>query len=150
LDPGVQENVTVKKWVRGAAGFLGLLVLPLAGLVLMAQMCGIPSRSLTANRMHGMKRRVIRFAEAHGHLPATVDELPELQGFDNSVRDGWWRKITMSVDGNRVTFTSLGRDNKPGGAGEDADMIAVFDARREDGTWQEELVEWVRDPFKQQ
>lgn len=100
--------------------------------------------------MHVMKRRVIRFAKAHGHLPATVDELPEIQGYGNSVRDGWWRKITMSVDGNRVTFTSLGRDNKPGGAGEDADMIAVFDARREDGSWQDELAEWVRDPYEQQ
>ena len=92
----------------------GIVLLYYCGWMLLTQICGRP-RAMTYTHMHVMKRRVIRFAEANGHLPATVDELPEIPGYDNSVRDGWGRKITMSVDGNRVTFTSLGRDNKRGG-----------------------------------
>ncbi len=128
-------------------GLVKVLLL-FSGASLLMSTCRIPPRSLTATRMHVMKRRVIRFAQAHGHLPAAVDELPVLRGYDDSVRDGWWRRITMSVEGSRVTLTSLGRDNLPGGEGEDADMVGVFDARRADGGWQDELVEWAQDPVK--
>jgi hypothetical protein len=140
----------MKKRVPVVVRVLGLVLLLLCGFGLYVENCAIPAGDLTVTRMHAMKRRVIRFAKAHGHLPATVDELPEIQGFDDSVYDGWWRKITMTVDGSRVTFTSLGRDNRPGGTGENADVIGTFDARREDGSWQDEFVEWVRDPRKVQ
>ncbi len=94
-----------------------------------------------------MKKRVIRFAQDHDRLPTTVDELPKDLDTYNGVLDGWQRPITMTVNGSRVTFTSLGRDGAPGGADEDADIIGEFDARREDGTWQDESVKWTREPL---
>ena len=107
-------------------------------------------RASTGTTMWVMKRRVIRFAEAHGHLPASVDELPEIPGKRNSLRDAWGRRIKMSINGTQVTFTSLGRDNQPGGEGDDADMIGIFETSRREGGWEEELVRWLQDPQDQE
>jgi hypothetical protein len=51
------------------------------------------------------------------------------------------------VEGDEVTLTSYGRDGRPGGTGEDADIVGVFRAKTADGRWADELGEWRVDPF---
>ncbi len=107
----------------------------------------VPPQALTHARMHGMKRRILHFAVARGELPKTVAELPRFKGFDNSVVDAWGWPIRMSIEGDKVTLSSYGRDGIQGGSGEDADMVAVFLARDEAGVWADELCKWEIDPY---
>jgi hypothetical protein len=106
----------------------------------------VPPRSVTHTNMHMMKRRILRFASAHSALPTSVEQLPRIEGFANEVTDGWGRLIRFRVEGNDVTLTSYGRDGKPGGDGEDADMVAVFRVKTDIGAWAGEFSDWRNDP----
>ena len=100
--------------------------------------------------MHMCKRRIQRFAIEHNHLPSSLRETAEIPGYDNSIKDAWGFPIIYSVDTNGVvTLTSLGKDNKPGGNGDNADMVGVFPSRQPNGRWSDEFVEWTTDPFKE-
>ena len=109
----------------------------------------IPPRSLTATRMHVLKRRVLQFAQAHGELPKSLAAMPVMEGYDSSIRDGWKRDIIFEVSTSGVvTFRSLGRDGTIGGSGDDADIIRSFPARDAHGKWSDEMIEWSEDTFR--
>jgi hypothetical protein len=107
----------------------------------------VPPQSLHHVHMHMMKRCILRYASAHDALPTSVDQLPRIEGFTNEVTDGWGRAIFWRVEGNEVTLISYGRDGAPGGSGEDADMIGVFNTKTPDGRWADEFCEWRVDPY---
>ncbi len=107
----------------------------------------VPPRSLTHARMTVLKRRILRFAAAQNRLPAALADLPELQGFDNSLTDAWGLPIRLNVANDVVALVSLGRDGSLGGTGDDADQVGSFPARQPDGRWAPELVQWNHDPF---
>jgi hypothetical protein len=47
------------------------------------------------------------------------------------MKDGWGRELNWESDGrSTVKVWSLGRDGKPGGNGEDADMEVIFVGRQ--------------------
>jgi hypothetical protein len=47
------------------------------------------------------------------------------------MKDGWGRELNWDSDGTSIAKVwSLGRDGKPGGTGEDADMEVVFVGKR--------------------
>ena len=126
-----------------------ILAFVIAGVAVLAFMLvdTIPPRSLTATRMMVLQRRILQFAHSHGELPHSLTGLPEIQGKDNGIQDGWGRDIILEVSSSGiVTLHSLGRDGVVGGSGEDADMIGTFPSRDEQGRWNE-MVEWSRDPF---
>lgn len=51
----------------------------------------------------------------------------DMPSFDSATSDGWDRALHWASDGvARVRVWSLGRDGKPGGEGEDADLEVVF------------------------
>jgi hypothetical protein len=126
---------------------LSLVAAPIAVLAL-TLVDTIPPRSLTATRMMVIKRRVMQYAHAHSELPHSMTGLPVMQGYDNSIRDGWGRDITLEVSSSGiVTLRSLGRDGVVGGSGEDADMIASFPAHDSQGGWSDEMIQWSHDPF---
>ena len=54
----------------------------------------------------------------------------------------------MEVQNHRVSLTSLGKDGRPGGEGEDADMVGVFSAIDSNGQWfpEDDVLAWIRDP----
>jgi len=109
----------------------------------------IPPRSLTATRMHVLKRRVLQFAQAHGEFPKSLVALPVMEGYDSSIRDGWKRDIIFEASTSGiVTFRSLGRDGAVGGSGDDADIIRSFPARDAQGKWSDEMIEWSEDTFR--
>ena len=123
----------------------------LAALVVALSSCAtVPPTALTHARMHVMKRRIIKFAVAHGSLPNSVEELPRMEGYDNGIIDAWGRPLSMRVEGDTVTLTSFGRDGVPGGTGDDTDMIGIFLAKTVTGQWAAELCEWELDPYGRQ
>ena len=106
----------------------------------------IPPRALTQNRMGTMKQRVLRYANTNDALPATARNLPEIDSKVNESVDAWGREILMAFDSKQATLCSFGKDGKRGGAGDDADMIAVFPLQDENGNWEDEHVDWTVDP----
>lgn len=108
----------------------------------------VPPHSMTHASMHMCKRRVLRYAREHGRLPSALSETEPIEGFHSSIKDGWGVVLSYAVGTNDVvTFTSLGKDRVLGGTGDNADMIGSFNAREPDGTWSDEFVDWIQDPF---
>jgi hypothetical protein len=93
-----------------------------------------------------MKQRVLRYAKIHNSLPKSPRDLPEIPGKISGVQDAWGREILMSFEDAKATLTSLGRDGKPGGTGEDADMTGAFPLKDQNGDWAEEGVPWIQEP----
>ena len=110
----------------------------------------IPPRSMTHTSMHMCKRRILRYAHKHGKLPSALGDTDVIEGFHESLKDGWGVELEYSAVANDVvTFRSLGKDRNPGGVGDSVDMTGVFSARRLDGSWSDETVEWKQDPYEQ-
>ena len=108
----------------------------------------VPRRATTYGTMHVTKRRILRYAHMHDRLPKALDELPIIEKFGNDLEDGWGRRILYQfVQNNTVTLISYGKDGVPGGEGNDEDQVAVFIAKDADGRWQEELCDWIIDPY---
>ena len=54
---------------------------------------------------------------------------------NNDINDGWNRPLTYQINEDGViTLTSLGKDGKIGGTGENADISKSYYTRREDGS----------------
>jgi hypothetical protein len=71
----------------------------------------IPPHDLTVTRMGIAEVRIREYWSAHGHLPASLEELALLKGRDNETIDGWGRPIQYVVTApSTVTLTSLGAD----------------------------------------
>ena len=87
-----------------SAGLLKLLSIVTFGLL-----GTVPPRDLTVMRMGVTEVRLREFWNAHGRLPASLEELPALEGRDNSTTDAWGRPIQYEVkEPSTVTLTSLG------------------------------------------
>lgn len=108
----------------------------------------ISARTLTASRMKGTMGRVLAYAREHDKLPETLAVLPATDGFRHLSEDAWNRQLDYSFDAaGVVTFRSLGADGRPGGEGDDRDMVATFNARDASGRWQGEVPSWKDDPL---
>jgi hypothetical protein len=77
------------------------------------------------------------FAQDYGRLPSDWAELttaqPELY-FEIVPLDPWGNEYYLDsiADSNRLAVGSYGRDNQPGGTGEDADTEVVVRSGRKD------------------
>ena len=108
----------------------------------------VPPHSITHASMHMCKRRILRYAQEHGALPSSLSDTTPIEGYHSSIKDGWGAVLYYSVSTNDfVTLRSLGKDQAPGGSGDDIDMTGSFSARAPDGSWSDEFVEWTQDPF---
>jgi hypothetical protein len=124
------------------------LVLGCIAMLLVEAVPPIPPHSMTHMSMSMCKRRILRYAQKHGELPAALTETEEIEGFHASITDGWGVVLQYSADANDiVTFRSLGKDRAPGGVGDNVDMIGIFPARKADVSWSGEFVPWTQDPF---
>jgi general secretion pathway protein G len=95
----------------------------------------IPPAAMTRTSMTETFVRIHLFAKASGKLPASLSDLPKRTGYANRTTDGWNRPLTYELKANGdITLRSLGKDGKPGGQGDDADIAWTFHGRRSDGT----------------
>lgn len=109
----------------------------------------IPPRSLTHGAMHMSKRRILRYAHQNNKLPENIDILPEISEYSNRIKDAWNRKLIYNINqDNTITLISYGRDGIQGGDGDSKDMIGIFSYKKENGEWENELCDWIKDPFK--
>jgi hypothetical protein len=87
----------------------------------------IPAKNLTETRLLITYDRIETFWNQHGRVPTKRDQLADIKDRDCSMTDGWGRELHWASNGaTKVTVWSLGRDGKPGGTGEDADLEIVF------------------------
>lgn len=95
----------------------------------------IPPASMTYSTLLVTHHRIESFWNRHGKVPAEPTELPDEPHRDCSLTDGWGRELLWESDGtSRVKVSSLGRDGKPGGTGEDADLEIEFEGRQPEQT----------------
>ncbi len=79
--------------------------------------------------------RVQIYARRNGAVPPSLNVLPKRRGYANQITDGWHRPLLYHVAPDGViTITSFGRDGKPGGTGEDADISESYRSKRRDGS----------------
>ena len=101
--------------------------------------------------MYPLKTRIIRFALKNNRLPVDLGNLPPLEGFTNRITDAWGNPFKMTVDNDRVTLISYGKDKKPGGMGDYRDVIGIFKIKTRDGKWvKEEEYNWIKQPLSNQ
>jgi hypothetical protein len=104
----------------------------------------IPPDALTDTAMTVTQVRIHRYMLAHRDYPPNLHVLPRREGYSNEVVDGWGRTLIYAVDDNGIiSLTSLGRDGKVGGSGEDVDVIKRFRTRREDGSLNVDDEYWI-------
>jgi hypothetical protein len=88
---------------------------------------------LTETRLIITYNRIESYWNEHGRVPSRADELPQQNGRDCALADGWGRRFDWESAGKAtVRVSSFGRDGKPGGSGDDADMTVVFVGKRND------------------
>ena len=79
--------------------------------------------------------RVHLYGKQRRKVPDSFDVLPVREGYANKTTDGWDRKLILEIKDDKVmTITSYGKDGKPGGEGEDADISESHWLRKEDGS----------------
>jgi general secretion pathway protein G len=91
-------------------------------------------RRITVKTMRFTLDRIKDYMSEHGQVPGALSELPEIKGRYGKAIDGWGHDLQYSVDGKgAITLTSLGADGKPGGEGDDSDVVLHYRARTPDG-----------------
>ncbi len=106
----------------------------------------IPPRSMTVTAMTETQVRMHMYMTANRGYPADLSVLPKRDGYANRTTDGWGRPLIYSVDDRGIiSLTSLGRDGKAGGEGDDADITRRYRTRDEDGSLNIDVDMWIAD-----
>jgi hypothetical protein len=91
---------------------------------------------------------ILTFAHEHDKLPLTLAALPATDGKSLKTEDAWNRPLDYTFDAaGVVTLGSLGADKRPGGIGDNRDMVGTFNTRDSRGDWQKEFLQWKDDPL---
>lgn len=110
------------------------LTIPLLGALTLLLEHSPPSQ-VTSNSIVETFVRIELYAKQHGSLPHSLDALPRREGYANETRDGWDRRLLYDINSDgTITLASLGKDGRPGGDGDNADLIATCRAYRPDGS----------------
>lgn len=112
-----------------------------------ADLGNLPPENHTATTMYPLKIRILRFAKINNKLPPDLAALPLLEGFYNSTKDVWGNEIIYLVEGTTVKLISYGKDQKPGGVGENLDVVGAFEAKNGFGGWADEDSNWIVRPL---
>ena len=116
-------KIPVKSWKKKAAYILisVLLLCFIAGEI-------AKPRQITEARLRGLAIKIAEYMNAHASIPISLSELPKRKGYDNRIRDGWFRKIEFVEQENGFfMLRSYGRDGKPGGMGGNTDITLTFE-----------------------
>jgi predicted PurR-regulated permease PerM len=87
----------------------------------------IPKSALTGTAIDETSNRIEMYFHQNRQLPLQLTDLPTRKGYMNRITDAWDRPLQYTIN-TPTTFTlsSLGRDNTPGGAQNDADLSRKF------------------------
>ena len=87
----------------------------------------MPASAITPTAMGEMSVRIGLFFERNKHLPPDLNVLPKREGYWNRTTDRWNRPLRYAIDAaDAFTLSSLGKDDKPGGTGDNADEIEKY------------------------
>lgn len=100
-----------------------------------ADLGSLPPENYTSTTMYPLKTRILLYAKTHNSPPPNLTVLPPLEGFINSTKDVWGNEIIYQVQGTTIKLISYGKDQKPGGVGENLDVIGIFEAKNGFGGW---------------
>ena len=89
----------------------------------------LPPENITATRMDCIKQGIEKYAKVNGKTPNRLSDLPASDSHSININDAWGNEIVLAVQGEVVTLTSFGKDKKPGGVGENLDVIGIFEVR---------------------
>jgi len=107
-----------------AGVFAGVL---LVAFLLFSATTRIPPEAITRTRFRVLEARIRQnVAQGQDVNSLEIKTLPKAPSKDNSTTDGWDNPIVMRVDGSTITLTSYGKDGKPGGTDQDADISYRF------------------------
>jgi hypothetical protein len=99
--------------------------------------------------MNSIKMAVLQYARDHHALPARLIDVQKSASVVVPITDHWGRAINYRVDRDGgITLMSRGRDGRPGGAGEDKDIIGVFPSAPALQGRAPETVRWSRAPLQ--
>lgn len=105
----------------------GLLVAVIIWITFVVLVEEVPDDAVTRGRMRVTQRRILAYYSSQGKPPSSLADLPAGEkNVDNNTTDAWGRAIDYEEVDDSVVLESLGRDGKPGGAGQDQDIILVF------------------------
>lgn len=106
----------------------------------------IPPRDMTNTSIIETTVRIHMYMTANGEYPTNLSVLPIRNGYANRTTDGWGRTLVYDVDDEGIiSLESLGRDGKPGGEGDDADIIRRYRTRNKDGSLCVDDEMWIVD-----
>ena len=95
----------------------------------------IPPKDATLHAMGETFFRIGIYGRQRGALPPSLSVLPNRTGFANQTTDAWTRPLIYEVTPEGIiVLTSLGKDGKPGGRGDSADITRAYHAKRPDGS----------------
>lgn len=114
--------------------FLLLLMAFIGGayLLLDSLVTRISPRNMTVSAMGETSYRIKMYVDLHGSLPSDFSILPVRSGYMNKTTDYWGRTLTYAPTESRFTLTSLGRDGRDGGNGDDADIVRRYRVEKGD------------------
>jgi hypothetical protein len=98
----------------------------------------IPPRSMTITRMWLIKNKLFNYYQKYSKFPENLEFLPMTSGKDNSINDGWGRKILYIREGPLIILKSYAKDGLEGGKKEDRDILGIFEINN--------LCEWKQLP----
>ncbi len=114
----------------------------------------ISPEDLTATSVIVVRNAINNFIADNGRAPSNMVEIARYRPVDTVWNDGWGRPLLYQVNSLGVaSLTSLGKDGRPGGAGQDADMVWTFALKDSSGdwigtNWQRGSLEWLSEPLK--
>ena len=95
--------------------------------IAMAMVDVMPASAVTPTVMGATSNRIGLFFQRNKRLPSELSALPESEEYWNRTTDRWNRPLRYAIDGeDAFTLSSFGKDDKPGGAGDDADTIEKY------------------------
>jgi hypothetical protein len=100
-----------------------------------------------------VRNAINNFVADMGRAPSNMVEIARYRPVGKAWNDAWNRPFLYQVNTSGVaSLTSLGKDGRPGGLGQDADSIWTFALKDHSGNWigtnwQKGSHEWLSDPL---
>jgi len=97
----------------------------------------------TITVMSEIKNRIIIYVNIYNEIPSDLNKLPQIQGHDNSVIDGWKHPIIYHCDKQNgiVTLISLVKNSEINCNKNNTCIIKKYKIKFKDGKWTDVLID---------